>query len=244
MSENLTGNIDNITDKEIQERNFNCNKETYPILKFKNEHSNEVEELNIASAKKNVMIFGSTGTGKTSSVILPCINNLIKNNNCGLIMDIKSELYQDIYTIAKYHKKEEDVVFIGTESFCENINILASVKNAEQLKNVLNACKPYSSGNNEYWWFSGVEDVLDVLIIDEWYKKEILGEEYTYSFKSLYSYITNNNIVYNIYKNFEKEKHLAPENVYQIYQKNIEDSFSLYSTSINKDCQESQQQKG
>jgi len=95
-------------EKEIKKQNF------------------ETFDLTYENAILNNLIIGSTGTGKTSTVILPMIENLIKNNTPGLILDIKNNLTDYIYNIAEKYNKKDMLIELSIFPTGKKVNILKS----------------------------------------------------------------------------------------------------------------------
>lgn len=240
MSE-VSGNINDIKGELTQIKEFKHSSNKYPLIKL-TDRKGRVIDFNISEGKKNLITLGTTGSGKTTSVLLPTINNLIKHHNVGLILDVKSELYQDVYHIAKSHGREKDIVFVGTQDFCTPINILASIKNEEQLKNILTACSPSVGSNDSYWAQNAVEDVMNVVALDKWYH-EYKGKKYAYNFNTLLDYIINQTAVLSLYYKIEEVKDYLPTNIEDIVTKTKADAFSLYSAAINPESTDAQQQK-
>lgn len=179
-------------------------------------------------ATRNILVTGETGSGKSTSIILPAVQSFIQNDCPGLVLDIKSDLYSSIHAIAKQHNKLDNLVFVGVHDFCESINILASIKTIEQLKNVLTSIKPYSSDQNSYWFYSGLMDVLDVVTIDQWYTDKILKEEYKFDFRVINSYINEPRKTKNIVDKAKSNSDFAPSEIVNLIEKVIREPFSLY----------------
>jgi len=57
--------------------------------------------LDYITATTNIAILGGTGTGKTTSICYPLLNNLINNKSSGLILEVKG----DYSNIARHNCK-------------------------------------------------------------------------------------------------------------------------------------------
>ncbi|HFQ5875990.1 TPA: exodeoxyribonuclease VII large subunit [Pseudomonas aeruginosa] len=185
-------------------------------------------EFLASEATRNVLVLGQTGSGKSTSIMLPAIHSFIKNDCPGLVLDIKADLYSAIHAIAKQHNKLDNIRFIGVHDFCEEINILASIKTTEQLKNILSSIKPYTSEQNSYWFYSGLMDVMDIVNIHKWYVEEINKEEYRFSFKTINNYISIGSITRKIVDDAFEEIDFAPEAIADSIRKVMREPFSLY----------------
>ncbi|KAI3485524.1 hypothetical protein L1887_51145 [Cichorium endivia] len=183
-----------------------------------------------SEATRNILVTGETGSGKSTSIILPAVQSFIQNDCPGLVLDIKSDLYSSIHAIAKQHNKLDNLVFVGVHDFCESINILASIKTIEQLKNVLTSIKPYTSDQNAYWFYSGLMDVLDVVTIDQWYTDKILKEEYKFDFRVINSYINEPRKTKTIVDKAKSDSDFAPSEIVNLIEKllNRENPKSLH----------------
>lgn len=212
---------------------FNPNLSDFSLINFYDKESKN--ELLASEGTKNILVTGATGTGKTTSVLLPIITNLIKNNCPGLILDIKSDLFSHIYTIAEQEDKLDNILYIGTYDFCKNINILASIKSVNQLKNVLNSIKTATDSNNSYWWESGVDDVTDIVLIHEWLTIECQKQEYHYSFNTMFDYINKVGYAKSIIEKAEEYIISAPEEICSLINKIKTEPFSLYNVTEDSD---------
>lgn len=74
----------------------------------------------------HILVTGTTGSGKTSSVVLPCVEKLIKEGHTGLIIDIKGNMRAKVREFARIHGREQDIVELGSGSDARACNILLS----------------------------------------------------------------------------------------------------------------------
>ncbi|MDY4309899.1 exodeoxyribonuclease VII large subunit [Pseudomonas putida] len=200
----------------------------FTVLSLDSLYQEKIYSFKANEATRNILVTGETGSGKSTSIMLPAIQSFIKNDCPGLVLDIKADLYSAIHAIAKQHNKLDNIRFIGVHDFCEEINILASIKTVEQLKNILTSIKPYTSDQNSYWFYSGLMDVLDIVIIDKWFTEDILKEEYHFDFRTIHEYINNPNKTKRIVDNANHEIEFAKKEVVATIEKVIKEPFSLY----------------
>ncbi len=77
------------------------------------ENSNSVY-LNQNSLFQNILITGAIGSGKTSSTIYPFLEQLIMYPNvCGLILDVKANMYSTINSLCKKNTRKLVVIEVG-----------------------------------------------------------------------------------------------------------------------------------
>lgn len=203
-------------------------KNDFTVLKIDTTGSEATYDFNASEATRNILVLGQTGSGKSTSIMLPAIQSFIQNDCPGLVLDIKADLYSAIHAIAKQHNKLDNIRFIGVHDFCEEINILASIKTTEQLKNILSSIKPYTSEQNSYWFYSGLMDVMDIVNIHKWYVEDIDKEEYRFSFKTINNYISIGSFTRKIVDDAFEEIDFAPEAIADSIRKVMREPFSLY----------------
>jgi len=75
---------------------------------------------------RHALCVGETGCGKTTSFMLPNIDDRIKNNYGLLIVDVKGNLHSEIKVLADKHERLQDVKEIGVP-WGEKINIFKGV---------------------------------------------------------------------------------------------------------------------
>lgn len=221
--------IDFKTAKKLNtDESLKVDKTDFTVLSINAIGEPENYQFKANEATRNILVLGETGSGKSTSVILPSIQSFIQNDCPGLILDIKADLYSSIHAIATQHNKLDNLVFVGVHDFCESINILASIKTIEQLKNILTSIKPYTSDQNSYWFYSGLMDVLDVVTIDQWYTDKILKEEYKFDFRVINSYINEPRKTKIIVDKAKSDSDFAPSEIVNLIEKVIREPFSLY----------------
>jgi hypothetical protein len=80
---------------------------------FNNSNNKSVKEMIFNKDFTNGIIFGRTGSGKTTCAILPNIEDRIKSNYGLLIYDFKGNLHLQTKYLAKKYNKLSDVIEIG-----------------------------------------------------------------------------------------------------------------------------------
>lgn len=79
----------------------------------------------------NTVILGSTGSGKTTSAILPATAALLKAGFGGLIIDVKGNFTNHVRLLARHCGRAEDIVEFGSGSQATPINMLAHMDMTE-----------------------------------------------------------------------------------------------------------------
>lgn len=64
---------------------------------------------------QNILVTGSIGSGKTSSVISNILKSMLKNNINGIVIDVKGSYYFDVIKIAKLQGKSDTVKIISLD---------------------------------------------------------------------------------------------------------------------------------
>ena len=83
--------------------------------------------VTFCDACHHLLTLGTTGSGKTASVILPALQSLIRQGRCGLIIDIKGNMTQQTHAIAQAYGREVDIIELGSSSDALRINLLAGM---------------------------------------------------------------------------------------------------------------------
>lgn len=215
-------------------------KKNETVLSFN--HNNKDIDLKLKELKKNLLVLGATGTGKTTTIIKPCIESLIKTNSFGLIFDLKGNLFADVLHLAKKHGREKDVLLLGTYDFCEPINLLKSIENEEQLKKILNRMIPeYEGDKNKIWRELGVNDISNVFTMYNAYKRiKSIKEDLT--LKLLLEMITNKEVINEIYETIKNKLEDLTGKELIVYKESTTNSFSLLKTLNTEDIGSKEQE--
>lgn len=104
--------------------------------------------INIEKDFKHVMIVGQTGCGKTTSAILPTMDDRIKAGHGLLVFDYKGCEHKKVKFLADKHGRLGDVVMINTP-WGEKINIIKEA-DEKQLRNFMQRIMKGSQGA-DFW---------------------------------------------------------------------------------------------
>ncbi len=139
-----------------QEQNH---RERNALLRFDNGHV-----VTFADGTHNTFIAGTTGSGKTHSVLLPAFDRLIRSGFGGVVIDSKGSLAPYVRTIAKEAGRENDIVEAGPYDTAVRFDILAGQTLSEQegiLKALLlSYCSPYDP--NQFFHMTGLHQFVEV----------------------------------------------------------------------------------
>lgn len=129
---------------------------------------------------QNILITGSIGSGKTSSIISTLCDELISRNICGLILDVKGNFINIVNNIARKYGKAEDVIEISLKSNFSYNPLdkpdMSSIELAHMLRQVLTLV----SDNNvsDTFWLDKAESYLrNFISITRNYKTIVTFEE-------------------------------------------------------------------
>ncbi len=215
-------------------------KKNENILSFN--HNKQNIDLKLKELKKNLLVLGATGTGKTTTIIKPCIESLIKTNSFGLIFDLKGNLFADVLHLAEKYGREKDVLLLGTYDFCQPINLLKSIENEDQLKKILDRIVPkYEDDKNKIWRELGVNDILNVFTMYNAYKRiKNIKEDLT--LQLLLQMITNKEIINEIYETIENKIENLTGKELLVYKESTTNNFSLIKTLNTEDIGSKEQE--
>ncbi len=87
--------------------------------------------IDFSDACFHTIVLGTTGSGKTTNVVLPALSSFLKQNFCGLIIDVKGNLREKVHALAKEHKREEDIIEFGTSQSAMPLNLLKGLSRNE-----------------------------------------------------------------------------------------------------------------
>lgn len=122
--------------------------------------------ISFAEAVRSTLIIGGTGSGKTSSLVLPMCHSLLKAGFGGLIIDVKGNMGQQVRQIARASGCEADIVEFGSSSHACKTNLLESMREHEtaSLFNVL-ATSGVAHDPNVAWHQKGSRMAQDVATV-------------------------------------------------------------------------------
>lgn len=87
--------------------------------------------LTFAEGVRSTLVLGGTGSGKTTSVILPMLEALLRRGFGGVILDVKGNLGAQTRELAKSCGRLNDVVEFGSSPDACATNLLADMKQHE-----------------------------------------------------------------------------------------------------------------
>lgn len=79
----------------------------------------------------HVIIFGATGSGKTTNCLLPAVHRLIEEGHCVIVLAVKDSLSDYVQALARSCGREGDVRLRGTTPGSQRMNLLAGKTDSE-----------------------------------------------------------------------------------------------------------------
>ena len=180
---------------------------------------------------KSVMIIGSTGSGKTASVVLPMIKNCIKENMGGIILDVKGNLRGKVRAIADTFGRIDDVVEFGASDTSCKTNIIGSMEDhiVADLFKTLSCYGMTKDGEGQFFYTSGAKICTDVYkclkMLSESKKENKFLKQFTPSLYKIYQVICDRKMASGIWTLFLMEFERR---------KRFENNFSEWQTLINE----------
>lgn len=165
---------------------------------------------------QNILITGSIGSGKTSSVITNLLDELISKNIYGVIIDIKGNYINTVNKVARKYGKLDKVCKISLDSdVCYNpldINNSSSIEIANKMKKVLNIISEKNISDS-FWLDKAESYIRDFITIIKIYNGYV-------DFSKLHKIVTN-------YEYLEEKL----EQVKEIILNNKLDDFTLFNVN-------------
>ena len=107
-------------------------------------------------ATMNLIAFGSTGSGKTATVMRPVLKKLVQDGCGGLVLDIKG----DYSAFLLSECDEDNLVLVGEGPGTKPVNILSGM-NTDQFRGFLSSISMANgAGNDGFWGTGGVRDAV------------------------------------------------------------------------------------
>lgn len=119
--------------------------------------------VTFADAGHHVCVFGTTGSGKTASVVLPGLYWLMRAGHCGLLVDIKGNLREQARALARDCGREADLVEYGSAPSATPLNILRGMDRFAMYDffKTLTLQSIQGRSNNVDWLLKGVSMAAD-----------------------------------------------------------------------------------
>lgn len=128
----------------------------------------------------HLITMGTTGSGKTASIILPTLSKLFEAGQSGLIIDIKGNLRGQVKTLAEECGRSADIIEFGTSTTATPLNILESMSMHEvsEFIELLSYTVASKTSQNRAFYMRGNAQVCDCIkflrLLDE-----LTGTKYT-----------------------------------------------------------------
>ncbi len=125
------------------------------------------ETVTRLDASHNVLVLGTTGSGKTASVIAPALDALCAAGFGGVVIDSKGSLAPIVRAVAAKHGREADVVEVGPYADCVPVNLLAG-RTAGEARDILEPLLlGYCSSDREgtFWYRTGLQQFMDACAV-------------------------------------------------------------------------------
>lgn len=160
--------------------------------------------ISLHEATHNTLALGSSGTGKTSSVILPALNSLLKAGYAGLVVDIKGNFTEQARSLAAHCGREADLVEFGTSRHATPVNILSGMDSRQSYEFLrILTVAPFAGRTHSLDWHTkGVRqaaDCLELLRILHRHSNEI-----TANLDSLEQVMTDTQLASSMFRYFRK----------------------------------------
>jgi hypothetical protein len=123
--------------------------------------------ISFQEAGMHTIVSGSTGSGKTASVILPAIGRLLSAGFSGLIVDIKGNLTGQTRALASLCGREKDILEIGTGHKAHPMNLLAGLDDSQTHELIRSMTDSSQNGikvrNESYFTLSGINSTAEII---------------------------------------------------------------------------------
>jgi hypothetical protein len=151
----VTNNVTAIKPKAL-DNNFTL----YDFINSKGDHC----KLTSKEACKGIGIFGSTGSGKTKSLLFPMFQNLLKAKSGGFVLDVKGDLHITMKLLARRCGMEDRIKVIGLNEDAESYNLMSNFNN-DSFRAFLEGFSNHE-GKGEYFFKQGISNLIDVIEFD------------------------------------------------------------------------------
>nr|MCR5257348.1 DUF4116 domain-containing protein [Desulfovibrio sp.] len=121
------------------------------------------ETVGLADLLHIALVLGTTGSGKTTSVLLPALDALIGRGFGGLVVDVKGSMCPAVRAIAARYGRGADVLEIGPHETAAPIDLLAgaTVHGASELFRALFMAHAAGDERNQSFHTAGLAQAVD-----------------------------------------------------------------------------------
>ena len=126
-------------------------------------HFDNGESVSLADMLHICLVLGTTGSGKTTSVLLPAVDGLIGRGFGGLVVDVKGSMAGAVRAIANRHGREADVLEIGPYETATPIDLLAgaTAHDASELFRAIFMSHAAADERNQSFHTAGLAQAVD-----------------------------------------------------------------------------------
>ena len=163
-----------------------------------------------AEGVRSTLVLGGTGSGKTTSVILPMLDALLRRGFGGVILDVKGNLGAQTRELAKACGRLDDVVEFGSSPDACATNLLAGMKQHEiaDFFQVL-AVHGMERDSNISWYAKGGSIAADVAQVfsslSQVERNCHFSRQFTPTFKAVFTALSNHTFAANLWKFYCQE---------------------------------------
>jgi len=119
--------------------------------------------ITFEDGRHHTLVLGTTGAGKTASVVHPALRQLIMAGYCGLVVDVKGNMRAQVRALAKSCGREGDVVEFGSMPSATPLNLLRGMDEHAVCEFFTALVWQRLQGNlqNADWWLKGINQSAD-----------------------------------------------------------------------------------
>ncbi|MCL2123015.1 MAG: type IV secretory system conjugative DNA transfer family protein [Desulfovibrionaceae bacterium] len=83
--------------------------------------------ISFEDARHHILVMGTTGSGKTASVVLPALFRLIEAGHSGVVIDVKGNLREQAHAFARQCGRAGDLIEFGSAPSATPLNLLCGM---------------------------------------------------------------------------------------------------------------------
>lgn len=197
--------------------------------------------LSFSDGARSIAIIGGTGSGKTTSIILPMVDALMRQGFGGVILDIKGNLGAQTRALAQKCGRQDDVIEFGSSHAAQPTNLLAGLKKHEiaDLFQVI-ALDGVERDPNASWHAKGGALASDVafamLSLSKIAHRSHFSRQFSPTLKAIYTALCNQKFSASLWSFFCQELDAFREqNMGKVWPDYLREAESFYH-SVSVDC--------